>query len=226
MSARVSEGVHDRLRGQILDGTLRPGAAVPSERALAEELGVGRHAVREALKRLQQAGLVQISQGGATRVLDWRESGGLELLLDLFESSSAQPGAELVRAVLETRATIGVDAARRCAERAERELRQRIREKADQTAGAIGSGDDAAAVDAGYEELWQLIVAGSGNIAYRLALNSLVGGIQRYERIAAALRPGDPVPVKVLGEAVAAGSADEAAAAAGALLGPDARAVG
>lgn len=223
MSAGVSDGVHERLRAQILDGTLAPGAAVPSERSLADELGVGRHAVREALKRLQQAGLVQISQGGATRVLDWRESGGLELLLDLFEGSRVQPGAELVRAVLETRATIGVDAARRCAQRGGPGLRERIREQAGETAAAIGSDDGA--VDVGYEELWRLIVAGSGNIAYRLALNSLVGGVQRYEAIATALRPCDPALVEGLGEAVAAGSAEAAAKAAEALLGPDTQAV-
>ena len=46
---RVSDRVHERLRGQILDGTLAPGDPVPSERSLAEELGVTRHAVREAL---------------------------------------------------------------------------------------------------------------------------------------------------------------------------------
>src|SRR5436190_909399 len=88
---RVFEPVHDRLRGDILAGRLQPGESVPSERALAEEYGVGRHAVREALKRLEQAGLVRISQGGATRVLDWRDSGGLEVLLDLLEGSRAMP---------------------------------------------------------------------------------------------------------------------------------------
>ncbi len=225
MAARVSENVHEHLRGQILAGRLEPGAAVPSERALAEELGVGRHAVREALKRLQQAGLVQISQGGATRVLDWRESGGLELLLDLFEGSDQMPSAELVRAVLETRATIGVDAARRCAERAPAEARAEIARAAEATARAIGS-DEAAALDLAYEELWRLIVVGAANIAYRLALNSLVGGVQRYAEIAAVLRPSDSELLGALGAAIESGSGEDAARAASRLLEPDVEAVG
>ena len=70
--------------------------------------------MREALKRLQQAGLIRISQGGATRVLDWRQSGGLEVLLDLMDAPGSPP-PELIRSVLEMRETVGVDAAGKCA---------------------------------------------------------------------------------------------------------------
>ena len=42
---------------------IAPGDALPSERQLSDELGASRHAVREALKRLQQAGLISISPG-------------------------------------------------------------------------------------------------------------------------------------------------------------------
>ena len=63
-----SDAIHRALRRAILDGTYGPDTALPSERQLSEELGASRHAVREALKRLQQAGLIAISQGGATRV--------------------------------------------------------------------------------------------------------------------------------------------------------------
>src|SRR5690349_17670315 len=134
---RVSVRVHERLRGDILAGRLAPGDAVPSERVLAEELGVNRHAVREALKRLQQAGLVRISQGGATRVLDWRDSGGLEVMLDLASGDGVP--IELMRSVLEMRASIGVDAARRCAGRASADDRSSIRARAETTASAIGT---------------------------------------------------------------------------------------
>src|SRR3954470_16384078 len=77
-----SEQVYVRLRQEILSETYMPGDALPSERRLSEDLETSRHVIREALKRLQQAGLVAISQGGATRVRDWRHHGGLELLLE------------------------------------------------------------------------------------------------------------------------------------------------
>src|ERR671923_1825544 len=90
VSTRSSQ-IHARLRGAILGGRYAAGDALPSERRLSEELDTSRHAVREALKRLQQAGLVSISQGGATRVRDWRRHGGLELLLALAAEGDAPP---------------------------------------------------------------------------------------------------------------------------------------
>ena len=59
---RRSDAVHDRLRRAILRGELAPGDPVPSERVLAESLGVNRQAVREALNRLQQARLLLATQ--------------------------------------------------------------------------------------------------------------------------------------------------------------------
>ena len=208
-----SEVVHDRLRRDILTGALAPGDAVPSERVLAERLGVGRHAVREALKRLQQAGLVRISQGGATRVLDWRDGGGLEVLLDLLEGSQVPP-PELLRSVLEMRAAIGVDAARRCAVRAAAPARAEVQRLAER----VAAGTD---VDGAYAALWEAIVAGSGNVAYRLALHSLVEAVERRPELVERLRPRDPGGLRALGAAVAAGDADGSARAAGRLLEPD-----
>jgi DNA-binding FadR family transcriptional regulator len=219
---RISDRVHATLRADILAGRLAPGDAVPSERRLAEDLGVNRHAVREALKRLEQAGLVHISQGGATRVRDWRDTGGLEILLDL--QSGTEPPAELARSVLEMRASVGVDAARRCAARAEPAERERVAAQAERTAGAV-DGDDQV-VDDGYAELWRGIVQGSGNLAYRLALNSLLGALAAYPGVAGQVRPKDPAAVRALGAAVAAGDAGAAADAARALLEPDIDAFG
>lgn len=214
---RRSDVVHARLRGDILDGRLRPGDPVPSERGLAEELGVNRHAVREALKRLEQAGLIRISQGGATRVLDWREGGGLEVLLDLVGRGT--PPVALVRDVLEMRASIGIDAARRCAERASPQQRAAVAAGTEAAAAAVGT--DPSAVDERYAALWRAVVDGAQNVAYRLALNSLVAAVGEHRPIADAVRPGDAGALRALGTAVAGADPDAAAAAARALLEPD-----
>ena len=63
---------------------------------------------------------MRISQGGATRVRDWRHHGGLDLLIELGAAGDVPPGLGLERAVLEMRASVGADAARRCAARATR----------------------------------------------------------------------------------------------------------
>jgi DNA-binding FadR family transcriptional regulator len=213
MSPRRSDLVHDRLRRQILDGTLAPGDAVPSERVLAEELAVNRHAVREALKRLQQAGLVRISQGGATRVQDWRDAGGLDVLLDL---ATGDIPPELVRSVLEMRSSIGIDAARRCAERARAPAREEIGRLAAVTAAA----GTARETDERYAELWRAIVAGSANLAYRLALNSLNAALDAHAEILDVVRPTDAGRITALGDAIAAADASGAVAAARVLLEP------
>jgi DNA-binding FadR family transcriptional regulator len=216
---RVSERVHDRLRRDILEGRFAPGDAVPSERVLAEELAVNRHAVREALKRLEQAGLVSISQGGATRVRDWRDSGGLEVLLDLPSTDDGLPPADITRSVLEMRACIGVDAARRCATRASSDQRRAIQAFAEDVISVVDVDD--ATVDLRFAVLWQAIVAGSGNVAYRLALNSLVAAMAAYGEVVDQVRPRNRTALRALGTAIASGNADGAARAASELLEDD-----
>ncbi len=67
--AKIYQEIARRLEEQILDGRLRPGDALPSERELMERHGVGRPAVREALLSLQKAGLLAIQNGERARVI-------------------------------------------------------------------------------------------------------------------------------------------------------------
>jgi GntR family transcriptional regulator, transcriptional repressor for pyruvate dehydrogenase complex len=195
----VSGRVYEDLRARILTGDA---TTLPSERTLAEELNASRHAVREALKRLQQSGLVRISQGGATRVRDWRRHGGLELLLGLDE---APPGLEIERAVMEMRASIGADAARRAASRATAVQRAELEARAEMLA-AEGDLDVRNTI---YETFWDLIIDAADNLAYRLALNTLVAGQNVVglgaADVAAEIRDEDAV--RALARAIAA--ADE-----------------
>ena len=204
----VSRRVHDSLRQQILEGRLGPGERIPSERVLAEEFGVNRHAVREALKRLEQAGLVRITHGGAPRVLDWRDTGGLEVLLDLG-GDPVDPPAEIVRSVLEMRASIGADAARLCAERAGEAERETVEGLGEKAAALAGTGDEGM-LDQAYAEFWLAIVGGSGNIAYRLSLNSLLTAMLTFGDVANRIRPGDGRDIERLGRAIGSGDPETA----------------
>ena len=60
---RAFEEVCDRVRAQIAAGTLRPGDKLPPERELSLQLGVGRNALREALRSLEIAGIVRLQKG-------------------------------------------------------------------------------------------------------------------------------------------------------------------
>src|SRR3954447_9873217 len=80
----VADDVFDQLLGEVVDGSLGPGEALPSERRLAELLGVSRPAVREALKRMSATRLVEVRHGGATTVRDFHQYAGLDLLPHLL----------------------------------------------------------------------------------------------------------------------------------------------
>jgi GntR family transcriptional repressor for pyruvate dehydrogenase complex len=62
----VSTEIARRILTYLLAGNVEPGQRIPSERKLAEALGVGRSVVREALKSLTLLGLVDVRQGDGT----------------------------------------------------------------------------------------------------------------------------------------------------------------
>lgn len=69
-SGRLYEQIVAQIEGRILSGELRPGDKLPAERELAEQFGVSRTAIREAMKALTQSGLVEIQPGRGTFVTD------------------------------------------------------------------------------------------------------------------------------------------------------------
>lgn len=96
----------------ILCEGLRPGDKIPPMRELMQRLGVGRSSVREAVRTLVAAGIVEVSMGagmsvcrGDTSILTWPLSWGL-LMSD-----------HATREVIEARRTVEVDLAGMAAER-------------------------------------------------------------------------------------------------------------
>jgi GntR family transcriptional repressor for pyruvate dehydrogenase complex len=208
-SHTLPDQIFGQLIREIFSGGYGPGSTLPSERALSELFGVNRHAVREALKRLEQVGLVRIAHGGSTQILDFRRSAGLDALALIAEHADAVEDLSsmlpLLQSALEMRVGIGMDVARLCAERAGPGDRATITAAAEDLAAAEGP-----AVLALDERFWQCVVDGAGNLAYQLAFNSLMRGVRALpalslgwlERelqlsdhrrtIAAAIAAGDP----------------------------------
>jgi GntR family transcriptional regulator, transcriptional repressor for pyruvate dehydrogenase complex len=60
---RLFEKVAARVEADILDARLVPGQKLPNETELGRRLGVGRSAVREALKTLELRGLLEVRRG-------------------------------------------------------------------------------------------------------------------------------------------------------------------
>jgi DNA-binding FadR family transcriptional regulator len=216
--ASVSDHVFGQLRDAIVSGRYQPGETLPGERELAAAFEVNRHAVREALRRLQQLGLLRVSQGGATRVLDWRVHAGLDLALSLARSGDVLPVETLVRDMLEMRACIGIDAARLCAERGDPMVTDALVSAAEEYAALA---PDLPRMHDADIAMWRLIVTGSGNTAYLLAFNSLVAGALAVDDVPLDGRATELLDVaghRRLAAAIAAGQGAAAARHARALL--------
>jgi GntR family transcriptional repressor for pyruvate dehydrogenase complex len=60
---RAFEEICERIREQLALGVLKPGDKLPPERELAQQLGVSRNVLREALRSLEMAGILRLQKG-------------------------------------------------------------------------------------------------------------------------------------------------------------------
>jgi GntR family transcriptional regulator, transcriptional repressor for pyruvate dehydrogenase complex len=221
----VADAVYEQLLEEVLTGELESGEPLPGERELTHTLQANRQAVREALQRLAQAGIVDIRHGDRTRVLDYRSTAGLDLLPRLLVRPDGTADTDVARSIMELRLCLGPDVARRCAERAGSATRREI----DRLVDEMGAHRDDLATLADLDLiLWDRLVDGSDNIAYRLAFNALR---RTYEPIQALLREvladelRDVETRRVIAAAISAGDGASAASASARLLGGGAEAV-
>ncbi|MBA2371710.1 MAG: FadR family transcriptional regulator [Chloroflexi bacterium] len=84
---RAFEAIVDQVRDAILGGRYRVGERLPPERELAAQFGVARHAVREAVRVLEHAGLVRVRRGaqGGTFVAAARAEASGHLLAAVMD---------------------------------------------------------------------------------------------------------------------------------------------
>lgn len=108
----LGEQLFERLRHRIITGELAAGSYLMPERQMALAEGVNRGAVREAIKRLAQVGLVESIHGGGNRVRDWRRTTGLELLSALLVLPNGMPDHGLLQNMLALRVTLALECLR------------------------------------------------------------------------------------------------------------------
>jgi DNA-binding FadR family transcriptional regulator len=166
----LPDAIFLQLWGQIVDGEMEPGTVLPSERELSVLLKVNRQAVREALKRLEQARLVTIQQGGQTRVLNFLETAGTDVLGALLLTPAGGLRVKVIRSVVEMRAVLAPDIARLAALRATKAHKKALLEV---VARMPDAPQDLAALQKHSMAFWATLVEASDNVAYRLAFNSL-----------------------------------------------------
>ena len=215
----VPDDVFDQVLSEVVDGELEAGEALPSERRLAEVLGVSRPAVREALQRMTQTRLLEVRHGGATTVRDFRRFAGLDLLPRLLVRKGVLDAA-VARSVLEARLVIGPGVAALAAERGGPALHAALADTVD----ALAATEDGPAGDVERQvhalAYWDLVVDAADSIAFRLMFNSLraayepaiealaavmaeeVGQVGAYRVLSAAIGEGDPETARVAADRV------------------------
>jgi len=168
-----ADEIADALRAQILSGKYGLGERLPSERELSARTGGSRSSVREALKKLEQLGMIAIRPGGGARVVPL-EKAGLGVLRHVLGSET--PNRELLAQWLDVHELVMSGAARLAVERGTEEefsaakglLRKLI---APNTTDAefVATGD----------QLTELIAVASRNVVLQMVRNGLTAVAQR-----------------------------------------------
>jgi GntR family transcriptional repressor for pyruvate dehydrogenase complex len=214
----VPDEVFDQVLAEVVDGQIAAGESLPSERRLAEVLGVSRPAVREALQRMAATRLVEVRHGGATTVRDFRRHAGLDLLPRLLVRRG-KLDASVARSVLEARLAIGPAVAALAAARGGPVLAADLTETVDRLAAT----DDDVERQLHALEFWDRVVDAADSTVFRLMFNSLRAA---YEPALEALAPlmaeevGQVDAYRVLTAALGSGDPDTARAAADRVLRP------
>ncbi|MBW2242459.1 MAG: FadR family transcriptional regulator [Deltaproteobacteria bacterium] len=187
MAQTARDTITEHLRGEILRGVYPAGGRLPAERELAQRLGANRSSVREALRKLEQSGLVEIVHGGGATVLPI-ERASIDVIRHLLAVTGA-PDRKLLEQVLEVHELLLVGGTRLAIEHGDPLQLDRARELLGQLADS--STDVETFLDT-IEEVLGLIGEASGNLVLKMArraVNPLFD--ERFREIRRRFRPPD-----------------------------------
>lgn len=173
---QLHEQIAESIQQIIAGSQLQPGTPLPSERELAATLGVNRATVREALRLLQQRGLVQVRVGSGTFVRGMPQSIVTECIerFLVFGSCSDQ-------ALIQLREILEPESAALAAEHASPEDLARLEARVSEIEAAVRSVDreSYAAADLGFHEA---LARASGNELISAILDGLAKVLHAWLR--------------------------------------------
>jgi DNA-binding FadR family transcriptional regulator len=181
---RAAEETADRLRDGILRGEFPIGRDLPGERELSSRLGVSRLTLRAALARLEAEGLVRPVHGSGNRVLDFRETGGVELLGHLLAIASQKGDGHslsLLAHLLELRRFAAIEAIGLATQRATPEEIAELRAQVEKQAALLGKPDEYVRADL---EFARMVARVTHNLAMVLLANTIVRVLEGHSGIA------------------------------------------
>ncbi len=168
-SMRTFESVVQQIREHIARGDLKPGDKLPPERQLAEQLQVGRNAVREALRNLENAGLIVTERGakGGAFICEGDAGRMVQAVDDMV-----QLGSISVDDLTELRIHLLDSVVRLACERATEADIAALQDLADKTAGTINDSNDEGRLRYSLE-FYRALAAATGNRAFSMVVESI-----------------------------------------------------
>lgn len=107
------ENITDVLRGEILSGELKCGEWLPAERDIAEQMGVSRSSLHQAVLQLESEGFLRIEPRRGTVVADYRKYPTPQSLSALFNYGSVELDEPLFKDMMDFRLWVETECARR-----------------------------------------------------------------------------------------------------------------
>jgi len=167
---RAFEEVALQIRSQLASGALLPGDCLPSERELAEQFHLSRNTVREALRSLEMAGILEFRKGmyGGAFVREGHGDAVVAGFSDLFRLGMFEP-----KHLKEARTLVSVAATRSACHRATPQDLIQLKRNLEAGEAAVERGDTAERVRLGLE-FHRLLAKASGNPIMIILMDALM----------------------------------------------------
>src|SRR5579862_6593113 len=182
-ASRLYEQIVQQVEESIHKGALKPGDQLPPERELAEQFGVSRTAVREAVKTLREKGLVEAYPGRGTFITDGSSNTMKQSLHRMMRS-----GNEGFAFLAEVRAILEPEIAALATTRADKEDLAAMREQVEVMDASQTDPD--AYIEADLD--FHLALAEAAGNPIILSLIDSIVGLLREQRLGTFETPGGP----------------------------------
>ncbi len=188
-SIRTFEAISDQIRRQIETGVLQPGDKLPSDRELAVQFGVSRNSVREALRILESASILELQQGasGGAFILEGDGSNISQSISDMMALKQIS-----LRHLTEARVELMNVILRLACEKADETDFALLDKNIEMTRAAVENGDSDRQIEL-TAEFYTIIAQSTKNPMYTLIVAPISEVVRRFVREA-----GIYVPIEVI----------------------------
>src|SRR6188472_1982906 len=149
MTGSVTEDAIEQIRGLVASGEWGPGTRLPREADLAKQLGLSRNSLREAVRALSLARVLEVRQGDGTYVSSLEPG---ELLAPTLSATHLLRGRTVLE-LFEVRRMLEPQAAAMAALRVDDDVMRDLRTELDRMVAAGDRAEDLVEADAAFHDV-------------------------------------------------------------------------